>query len=168
MHNITQHAYIIKNIYMCCRSEKKYSKDICEFQDSFALAERGNEVGRAPRLQLYFSNNNISNIIFLKKICEANIQIYVDTQKVWVRGSLVSVYCSLLKYWSLSHVRLSATPWIVAHQAPLSMEFSRQEYWSLLLFPSPGDLPDPEIKPRSPALQADSLLSEPPGKHCSL
>ena len=44
------------------------------------------------------------------------------------------------------------------------MEFSKQEYWSGLTFPSPGDLPDPGIKPRSPALQADSLLSEPPGK----
>ena len=44
------------------------------------------------------------------------------------------------------------------------MEFSRQEYWSGLPFPSPGDLPDPEIKPGSPALQADSLLSEPAGK----
>ena len=50
----------------------------------------------------------------------------------------------------------------VAHQAPLSMEFSRQEYWSGLPFPTPGDLPDPGIQPGSPALQADSLLSEPP------
>ena len=58
----------------------------------------------------------------------------------------------------------SATPWTVACQAPLSMEFSRQEYWSGLPFPSPGDLPDPGIVPGSPALQADSLLSEPPGK----
>ena len=48
----------------------------------------------------------------------------------------------------------------VAHQAPLSMGFSRQEYWSELPFPSPGDLPDPGIKPRSPALQADSLPFE--------
>ena len=47
--------------------------------------------------------------------------------------------------------------WTVAHQAPLSMEFSRQEYWSGLSFPSPGDFPNPGIKPRSPALQADSL-----------
>ena len=53
-----------------------------------------------------------------------------------------------------------ATPWTVAHQAPLSMEFSRQEYWNGLLFPTPGDLPDPGIEPASPALQADSLLSE--------
>ena len=64
---------------------------------------------------------------------------------------------------SLSRVRLFATPWIVAHQAPPSMEFSRQEYWNGLPFPSPGDLPDPGIEPRSPALRADALLSEPPG-----
>ena len=56
------------------------------------------------------------------------------------------------------------TPYNVAHQALLSMGFSRQEYWSGLPFPSPGDFPDPGIKPKSPALQADSLPSEPPGK----
>ena len=56
------------------------------------------------------------------------------------------------------------TPWTVASQAPLSMEFSRQEYWSGLTFSSPGDLPNPGIEPRSPALQADSLQSEPPRK----
>ena len=54
--------------------------------------------------------------------------------------------------------------WTIAHQAPLSMGFSRQEYWSGLLFPSPGDLPIPGIELRSPAWQADSLLSEPLGK----
>ena len=63
----------------------------------------------------------------------------------------------------LSRVRLFAAPWTAARQAPLSMEFSRQEYWSGLLFP-PGDLPDPEIKLGFPALQADSLTSEPQGK----
>ena len=56
------------------------------------------------------------------------------------------------------------TPWTIALQAPLSIGFSRQEYWSGLPFPSLGDLPDPGIKPGSPALQADSLPSEPPGK----
>ena len=65
---------------------------------------------------------------------------------------------------SLSHVRLFATPWTVAFQAPQSMRFSRQEYWSGLPFPSPGDLPDPGTKPRSPELQADALTYEPPGK----
>ena len=56
------------------------------------------------------------------------------------------------------------TPWTIAYKAPLSMEFSRQEYWSGLSFPSPGDLPDLGIEPRSPALQADALPSEPPGE----
>ena len=64
----------------------------------------------------------------------------------------------------LSHVRLFATPWTVACQAPPSMGFSRQEYWSGSPFSSPGDLPDPGIEPRSPALQAEALTSEPPGK----
>ena len=59
---------------------------------------------------------------------------------------------------SLSRVQLFAIPWTVAHQAPLSMEFSRQEYWSGLPSPSPGDLLDPGNEPRSPTLQADSLL----------
>ena len=66
---------------------------------------------------------------------------------------------------SLSHVRLFATPWTVAYQAPPSMGFSRQEYWSGLPFPSPGDLPDPGIEPGSPAFQAEALTSEPPGKY---
>ena len=65
---------------------------------------------------------------------------------------------------SLSHVQLFATARTEACQAPLSLEFSRQEYWSGLSFPSQGDLPNPEIKPRSPALHADSLPSEPLGK----
>ena len=58
----------------------------------------------------------------------------------------------------------SATPWTAAHQAPLAMGFSRQEYWSGEVFPSPADLPNPGIEPRSPALWADSLPSEPPWK----
>ena len=61
-------------------------------------------------------------------------------------------------------VQLCVTLRTVAHQAPLSMEFSRQEYWSRLPYPPPGDLPDPGIEPRYPALEADALTSEPPGK----
>ena len=68
------------------------------------------------------------------------------------------------KCQSLSPVRLYAIPWTVAHKAPLSMGFSREEYWSALPFPSPGIFLTPGIEPGSPALQADSLLSEPPGK----
>ena len=64
---------------------------------------------------------------------------------------------------SLSRVRLFSTPWTVAYQAPPSMGFSRQEYWSGLPFPSAGCLPNPGIEPGSPACQADPLTSEPPG-----
>ena len=56
------------------------------------------------------------------------------------------------------------TPWTITHQAPLSMGFPRQEFWSGLPLPSPGDLPDPGIELRSPATQADYLLAEPLGK----
>ena len=74
-------------------------------------------------------------------------------------------YCTYCSSLSInSHVRRFAIPWIVVPQAPLFMKFSRQEYWSGLPFPSRGDLPDPGIKPRSPALQTDSLPSETPGK----
>ena len=75
---------------------------------------------------------------------------------------------------SLNHVFLFAALWTAACQAPLSMEFSRQEYWSEFPFPSPGDLPDTGTESRSPVLQADSLPTESPGnpsfvkfsKHC--
>ena len=81
-------------------------------------------------------------------------------------------YCSpipaclhqLKKKISCLVVSESANPWTVAQQASLSMGFSRKEYWSEWPFPSPGDLPNPGIKPVSPALQADSLPSEPPRK----
>ena len=69
-----------------------------------------------------------------------------------------------VKVKSLSHVRLFVTLWTVAYQAPLSMGFSRQGYWSGLPFPSPGDLPNPGIEPGFPTLEADALTSEPPGK----
>ena len=68
----------------------------------------------------------------------------------------------------LSHVQLIVTPWTVVHQAPLSMGFPRQEYWSGLPFPSPGDLPDPGIEPASPALAGRFSTAEPPGKPSQL
>ena len=71
------------------------------------------------------------------------------------------------KVKSLSRVQLFVTPWTVAHQAPPSMGFSRQEYWSGLPFPFPGDLPDPGIEPGPPTLQADALPSEPGKPICS-
>ena len=69
-----------------------------------------------------------------------------------------------MKVKSLSHVQLFGTPWTVTYQALLSIGFSRQEYWSGMPFPSPGDLPDPAMEPGSPALQTDALPSEPPEK----
>ena len=69
-----------------------------------------------------------------------------------------------VKVKSLSHVWLFVTPWTITYQAPLSMGFSRQKYWSGLPFPSPGHLPNAGIEPRSPAFQADALTSEPSGK----
>ena len=69
-----------------------------------------------------------------------------------------------MKVKSLSHVQLFANPWTVAYQASLSMGFSRQECWSGLPFPSPGDLPDPGIEPGSLALEAGALTSKPPEK----
>ena len=73
-----------------------------------------------------------------------------------------------MKVTLLSLLRLFETPWTVAYQASPSMGFSRQEYWSGLPFPSPGDLPDPGIEPRSPTLEADALTSEPPVDHNKL
>ena len=73
-------------------------------------------------------------------------------------------YLERKKKVSPSVVSDSAAPWTAAHQAPPSMGFSRQEYWSGVPFPSPGDRPDPGIEPRAPALQADALPSEPPRK----
>ena len=72
--------------------------------------------------------------------------------------------CMRTEVKSVSRVQLFVTTWTVAYQAPPSMGFSRREYWSGVPFPSPGDLPDPGIKPWSPAFQADALTSEPPGK----
>ena len=69
-----------------------------------------------------------------------------------------------VKVKSLSHIQLFVTPWTVAHQAPPSMGFSKQEYWSGLPFPSPGDLPDPGIEPTSPTLAGGFFTNELPGK----
>ena len=102
----------------------------------------------------YFPNCNLSNHLYF--------QMYSHIASV-----LLDTMCPLsifIFFKSLSCVRLFVTSWTAAHQAPQSMGFSRQEYWSGLPFPSPGDLPNPGIKPGSPTLEADALTSEPPGK----
>ena len=93
------------------------------------------------------------------------------SQNSYVEGPNVSVIVYedriFMEVCSLSCVRLFATPGTVAHQAPLSMEFSRQEYWSGLPFPTPGDLPDPRIEPASlmsPTLESRFFTTSSPGK----
>ena len=81
------------------------------------------------------------------------LQVYSKVTQLHIHTFFFRFF-SLMKVKSLSRVRLFVTPWTEAHQAPRYMGFSRQEYSSVLPFPSPGDLPDPEIEPRSPALQA--------------
>ena len=71
---------------------------------------------------------------------------------------------SVLYMWACSVMSDSATPWTEAHQDPLSMEFSRQEHWSEVTFPTPGDLPNPRIQPKSPELAGGVFIAELPGK----
>ena len=92
----------------------------------------------------------MDSVIFISKDCPQSPILNVILVKVKVK--------------LLSPVRLFATPWPADFQAPLSMGFSRQDYWSGLPFPSPGDLPDSGIEPGSPALQVDALPSKPQGK----
>ena len=98
----------------------------------------------------------ICSISYLIHIILFTLQIILEPQSLLLRGKV--------KVKSLSCVQLFATPWTAAYKAPPSMGFSRQEYWSGVSFPSPGDLPNPGIEPQSPALEADALTSEPPGK----
>ena len=88
--------------------------------------------------------------------------------KLWIYFPFITEaldsFCIIGEVKSLSRVWLFVTPWTVAYQGPLSVGFFRQEYWSELPFSSPGDFPNPGIKPRSPELQEDALTSEPPGK----
>ena len=114
----------------------------------------------------------------LKKKIDSKFFIHLGSKEPikfspnWVAVLIASWRFRLLSHWvcgacvlnCFSSVQPFVTLWIVAHQAPLPMRFSRQGYWSGLLCPPPGDLPDPGMGPRSPALQADSLPSEPPGK----
>ena len=100
---------------------------------------------------------------FKSKFCTPGL--YVHTYNIlsvfiWIVDKINYICIWVVKL--LSHVQLFVTLWTVVHQAPLSMEFSRQDYWSKLPFPSPGDLPDPGIELMSPKLQADSLPSESP------
>ena len=92
---------------------------------------------------------------------------FFDCSKCWIgintRGRILNFRWKM-RIKTVSHVWLSVVPWTAAHQAPPSMGFSRQEHWSGVPLPSAGELPDPGIQLGSPAPQADSLPTEPPGK----
>ena len=112
----------------------------------------------SPQIFLMFSYyrmfSNVTGNPSLKSICktknsEKTAYVYTESENVG--------------HSSISHSLQSHG---LGFQVPRTMGFSRSEYWSALLFPSPGDLPDPGVKLRSPALEADSLPSEPPGKIC--
>ena len=116
-------------------------------------------------IYLKYSHSLLQEIIikaFLRTDC-----IYKNTHsEVKIRDFRKrTTFVLMCKLKSFSRVWLSETPRTIARQTPLPMEFSRPEYWSGKLFPSPGDCPNPGIEHRSPILRADSLSSEPPGKH---
>ena len=98
------------------------------------------------------------NYLYWKRIWKKYIYTWITLLYMWNSHYIVNQLWKW-KWESLSRVRLFVTPWTVQ-----SVEFSRPEHWSGLSFPSPGDLPNPGIKPRSSTLQVDSLPAEPPGK----
>ena len=102
----------------------------------------------------FHNKNNMHLLPFSNPRYNENIILNVESKDAHAR--------------SLSCIWLFVTPRTVAHQAPLSIEFPWQEYWSGLLFPLPGDLPDPRLKPTSPALVGRFFITEPPGKPLNL
>ena len=113
----------------------------------------------------------ISYNIYISRLCQMSPGVQ-NHPWLWWKSILFLILLKILlgqlvynwKVKSLGCVQLLAIPWTVDYQAPPPMGFSRQEYWSGLPFPSPGDLPNPGIEPRCPTLEADALTSEPPGK----
>ena len=110
--------------------------------------------------RLLLGRKAVTNLDSILKSRDITLPTKVCLVKAMVFLVVVIYGCELVK--SLSRVQLFTTLWTVAYQAPPSMGFSRQEYWSGLPFPSPGDLPNPGIESRSPPLEAEALTSEPP------
>ena len=125
------------------------------------------EAHQAPPSLGFSRQEHWSGLPFPSPLMRYSLEINVITVQLRRKGEVNSykvISIVLCCAQSLSHVQLFATPWTVANQASLSMGFPRQEYWSGLQCPPPGDLPHPGIEPRFPALQMDSLSSEPPWK----
>ena len=123
---------------------------------SFYLNPNGNEQAKKKKKKKKTPRKCPSSFLQRRTVAWQKINFWKS--QTWSRRVLWLLFsCSVVS-------NSFSTPWTVAQQAPLSMGFSRQEYWSGLPCPPPGDLPDSGIEPGSPALQADSLMSEPPGK----
>ena len=140
------------------------------YNNSIKFSKRHESVAASSRLYTFFQNLKITFCIEYSRTTVGK-QLILSNMKVEFLRVYKSVFVKLkkkqsktlfclkwkVKVKSLSHVRLFATPWTGVYQAPSSMGFSRQEYWSGLPFPSPGDLPDPGIEPRSPSLKAEAF-----------
>ena len=111
-------------------------------------------------LQKAFPNPLLLHILSLGHTSTTPLYLVSPSKTALLTQLLLLSYIVLCWAQSLSHVQLFVTSWTAAHQAPLSVGFSRQEYQSGLPCPPPGDPPNPRIEPRSPALQADSLPAE--------
>ena len=111
------------------------------------------------RAKVSFRTNSLNKCL-LHYLVTCILALTQDDTLIIIIIMIINIAMHVCVSQSLSHVWLFVTPWTAAHQAPLSMRFSRQGYWSGLPFPSLGDLPNPGVKPGSPALPADPLLTE--------
>ena len=146
--------------FCCCCLVTKSCPTLCNLMDCSPPGSSVHGISQARMLEwVAISFSRGPSQTRESNLCLLHWQ--VDSFLLSYQRSLIHTGLSSVQL--LSRVRLFATPWTVARHAPLSMGFSRQECWSGLPFPSPGDLPNPGIEPRSPALQADTLTSEPPG-----
>ena len=132
-----------------------------------SLNQRSGKLWPTTYFSITHELRNISTFLNDCKILSEPRHIHSTKYKSSIEcchGTEYSCYKDYVHVQLLSRVWLSATPWTVAHQTPMSMGFSRQEYWSGLPFPTPGDLPNPGIKPTSPPLAGGFFLTVPPGK----
>ena len=141
----------------------------CNMGDLGSIPRLGRSSGEGNSYPLQYSGLENSMNCIVHGVAKSQTQLdgfhFTLHWTSWTNwAKLLKRFVSFLSSVCVSHVWLFVTLWTVAWQALLSAEFSRQEYWNGLPCPPPGDLPDPGIKPGSLSLQADSLLSEPPGK----
>ena len=142
-------------------SLSEFSIVYCDTVKGFGIVNKAEVDVFLELLLFWWSNGCWQFELWFLCVFQIHLNFWKFTVHILLKPGLENFEHYFASVWvkSLSRVWLFVTPWTVAHQAPPSMEFSRQEYWSGLLFPSPGGLPDPGIKPRSSALQADDLAS---------